>query len=130
MISQSEAPSPVNPAVFADQKSDQFSATKTLYDASVMSIFWKNFVAGFARALGGMIIWLVLILFSGFLFANYVWPQIHPFLTSYQQLFESFSALPSSSTGAVTNPNNAVKTILDQSEVRNLLDRLEQPPIE
>lgn len=64
---------------------------KTLYESSTGSIFWKNFVAGFARALGGLIIWLFLILFSGYVFVSQVWPRIHPLIASYQQLVETFT---------------------------------------
>lgn len=115
----------VNQSVLADiPTADKQSKTKTIYDSSLSSIFWKNLVAGFARALGGLIIWSILILFSGYFFVNQIWPQIHPLITSYQQLVETFTQ---TSSGTNNNlPKGQVNDLLDEPAVQDLLNRINQ----
>jgi hypothetical protein len=79
-----------------ENKSDVVSKTKTLYDASAGEIFWKNFLAGFGRGLGGVFIWLILLFITGVLFINLVLPKLMPSITNFENLLKSLS--PASNT--------------------------------
>ena len=53
---------------------------KTLYETSNNDIFWKNFLVGFGRGLGGLAVQIVLFLLFYFYFMYFVMPQIQPLL--------------------------------------------------
>jgi hypothetical protein len=58
---------------------DQLPGTsKTIFEASFSEIFWRNFVAGMARTLGGLVLYAVVLFLLGTLFVNQVWPALEP----------------------------------------------------
>jgi hypothetical protein len=97
----------INQAVVkSEAKEDRIGDIKTLYSVSGWSIFWRNFLAGFSRAIGGIFIYLIFAMISFYLFMQTVWPQLEPFVISYQNLMNTFS--PSSSTNpSPTTPKSA-----------------------
>lgn len=94
------------PAVVkTEAKEDRVGSVKTIYQVSGWTIFWRNFLAGFGRALGGIFIYLVFISLAAFVFITTVWPQISPIFGSYVKLMNSLT------TGGqpTTNSNNNLK---------------------
>lgn len=59
-----------------------------LYSSSYTSIIFRNFLAGFARTLGGIIVYFIFLLILARLFATYVLPEIEPLITTLEQLVE------------------------------------------
>lgn len=59
---------------------------RNLYTVSAGEIFWKNFLAGFSRALGGMIIYLILFALAAYFFSQYLLPQLDPLFSSLKLL--------------------------------------------
>ena len=72
---------------------DQLDQTKTIYQASAKEVFFKNFLAGFGRALGSIFIYLVFMIISISVFLTYAYPQIKPFIDEYQQAIKSLNTL-------------------------------------
>lgn len=72
------------------QDPDLVSKTKTIYEVDAGEIFWRNFLAGMSRALGGMVIYFAVIFILGNIFLNYVWPVLEP---SFQTLGETTDLL-------------------------------------
>ncbi len=56
---------------------------KTLYEASVWEIFWRNLLAGMSRGLGNLILVILFSLIVGNLFMTYVWPYLEPIFDSF-----------------------------------------------
>ncbi len=91
---QQTAPSP-QPQPGPDR---QLQQEKTLYSSSYTSIFFRNFIAGAARSLGGIILYLVFMFFAGYLFTTYILPELQPVLDSFDtinQLGELQTSQPS-----------------------------------
>lgn len=57
---------------------DTLTSTKTIYDVGPWEIFWRNFLAGMARALGGLLIYFLISIVLVSLFTTYIWPLISP----------------------------------------------------
>lgn len=75
--------------VKSEDGGDRVSKTKTIYDASVGEIVWKNFLAGFSRTLGGIFVYIFfLLIFSG-IFYTFVLPKLMPLITTYMNIFKS-----------------------------------------
>ena len=69
---------------------DQIKDSKNLYNISPGEIFWRNFLAGVSRGLGGMVVYfLVILVLSGIIY-QLVWPTIGP---SIEGLGESTAVL-------------------------------------
>lgn len=86
--------------VKSEDKSDLVSKTKTIYNASPGEIFWKNFLAGFSRSLGGILVYLIfLFIFSG-VFFNFVLPKLMPSITNYMNLFQSLGSSSNTKSGS------------------------------
>lgn len=78
--------------VKSEDGGDRVSKTKTIYDAGVGEIIWKNFLAGFSRGVGGIFVYLIfLFVISGIIF-NVVLPKLMPQITSYMNLFNSLGS--------------------------------------
>jgi hypothetical protein len=75
--------------------SDQDSTTKTQYDVTGWELFWRNFLAGVSRALGGIFIWMIFSLFMFLLFTRFIWPKVEPFYHEYQQALGTINQLNS-----------------------------------
>lgn len=66
---------------------------KTIYDAGYGEIFWKNFLAGLGRGLGGVFVWIIFFSIVSVLFVNIVLPKLMPLITGYTNLLKSFSSI-------------------------------------
>ncbi len=64
---------------------DAVAPNKTIYDVSAGTVFWKNFLAGFGRALGGMVIYLVFLIISTIIFIHFVGPMLTPIFDLYSK---------------------------------------------
>ncbi len=71
------APAPPSPATKAD-----------IYASPYHSIFLKNFTAGFARALGSIVLYLIFLLILSYLVSVYLLPHVKPYLDSFLKLSE------------------------------------------
>ncbi|PIR61376.1 MAG: hypothetical protein COY81_04320 [Candidatus Pacebacteria bacterium CG_4_10_14_0_8_um_filter_43_12] len=69
---------------------DQISKTKTLYEVGAWEIFWRNFLAGASRTIGGLVIYLAVLYVLSNIFIAYVWPVIQPV---FQQMGETTDLL-------------------------------------
>ncbi|NCN82399.1 MAG: hypothetical protein GW947_00365 [Candidatus Pacebacteria bacterium] len=79
---------------------DQLPGThKTIYEASFGEIFVRNFVAGMARTLGGLFLYIVVLFFLGNLFLQQVWPVLQPQLESLRASTQMLQEL-----GELTQP--------------------------
>lgn len=114
MFDQAVAPTTTPAASVSESmvSADRVSSTRTVYEASAGEIFWRQFLAGFSRALGSL---LVYVIFLGLMFvfiSRFVWPQVKPFFDSFthsvellestqqqtQQFLPLFTSPPSTST--------------------------------
>ena len=84
----------------SEDKSDIVSKNKTIYDASAGEILWKNFLAGFGRGLGGIIIYLIFLSIIGLLFYNFILPKIMPSITGFMDIFKSVGSIPNAKSGS------------------------------
>ncbi|PIY80687.1 MAG: hypothetical protein COY80_01775 [Candidatus Pacebacteria bacterium CG_4_10_14_0_8_um_filter_42_14] len=58
---------------------------KNMYEVSWLEVFGRNVVAGMGRALGSLVLYVVVILVLGNLFIQNIWPIIEPIVNSFQQ---------------------------------------------
>ncbi|MEO8581888.1 MAG: hypothetical protein ABI425_04940 [Patescibacteria group bacterium] len=65
----------------------------SLYTNSYWDIFWKNFLVGFARGLGGLATYLILLVIVYYAFLALVLPKISPFLTAFQKTQDNLERL-------------------------------------
>lgn len=84
---------------------------KNIYSSSLPSIFFRNLIAGFARALGGTIIYLSVLALISYISLTYFWPEIKPLIDSFQQI----TKLQTQSTQ------------VDPQQVQQLLNQVKQP---
>lgn len=87
---------------------DRLGTVRTIYDAGPLEIFWKNFLAGFARSIGGAVIYIILFVISTYFFLQVVYPRIAPLLqaslSSMKTLQDLGSTLPATKQGATSQP--------------------------
>lgn len=99
---------------------DQLNQSKTIYDASVIEIFGRNFIAGLGRALGGIFIYLVIVGLGMYAFISTTWPTIQPFIIEYRQAIKGINTLNSTTTMPGTGPDanqyQQILNILKQNE--------------
>lgn len=104
----------------SETKDDRVNDIKTIYNVSGWSIFWRNFLAGMSRALGGIIMYLLFVTIVSYTFMVLVYPHLEPFISSYQSLITNFSA--------ITNPNS--KTTPDKPDGSGPnLDQIKNDPL-
>ncbi|NCN06932.1 MAG: hypothetical protein GW946_03780 [Candidatus Pacebacteria bacterium] len=66
---------------------DQLPGTnKTIYEASFGEIFVRNFVAGMARTLGGLVVYAIALFVVGNVLYQYAWPILQPQLQLFEKL--------------------------------------------
>jgi len=103
------APVEQTTAVFDSvDKADRISSTRTLYDASAGEIFWRNFLSGFARGFGMILVYVIFIVVVSLLVARFILPTVQPFINQYSDLMKSVSAMQQS-TGAINEQLNSIK---------------------
>ena len=83
-VPQPSTPPPNNPL---DQQRVLQASPKNqdIYSSSLGEIFSKNFVAGFSRTLGGIIVYLIFIFVVSAIFSAFVLPKLLPLLTPLTQ---------------------------------------------
>lgn len=81
------------------QDPDQLTKSKTIYDVSKWEIFWRSFIAGAGRALGGIILQAIFLIVVVNLFMNQVWPVLEPIMDSLQTTSNAFQDLQNSGSG-------------------------------
>ncbi len=72
---------------------DQLDKNRSVYDVSAGEVFWKNFLAGFGRALGGIFIYAIFITICVYIFMTQALPHITPFIQEYQQAVRGLNLL-------------------------------------
>jgi len=85
-------------------KQDQVSPVATIYDASLSSVFWRNFLAGVARGLGGILINVIFLLFISLVVMNWLLPRVQPLFDTYQKAINSLDGI-GQTTQRFTLPN-------------------------
>lgn len=83
----------------SEDKKDIFSKTKTIYDAGYGEIFFKNFLAGLGRGLGGVFIYIIFIIILSLVFYNFVLPRFMPLITGYMNIFKSLESISNIKSG-------------------------------
>jgi len=84
----------------SEDKKDLVSKTKTIYEAGAGEIFWKNFLAGFGRSLGGVFVYVIFLLIISWVIYNFVLPKFMPLITGYMNIFKSFNSISNTKSGA------------------------------
>lgn len=79
---------------------------KSIYTASSGEVFWKNFLAGFGHALGGVVVYLLLLVVVYFLFMSYVMPKLAPVIATMNSFAKSIESLSALKSGGIVIPNN------------------------
>lgn len=83
---------------------DQLPGTnKTIYEASFGEIIVRNFVAGMARTLGGLVLYAVVLILLGNLFLQNVWPVVQPQLETLRESSQALQDL-----GKLTQPQGGL----------------------
>jgi hypothetical protein len=100
----------------SEDKRDLVSKTKTIYEAGAGEIFWKNFLAGFSRGLGGVFVYIFFLIIISVVIYIFVFPKLEPLITGYTNLLNSFNSI----SNPKTNPVNILPKNLD---IQNLLGR-------
>lgn len=68
------------------QAGDTLSHGRTIYDASWRELILKNLVAGMSRAVGGLILNIVLLIVVGSFVFRLIWPQAQTTINSLLQV--------------------------------------------
>lgn len=89
---QSAAPEKITGNITS--KEDRLSTQKTLYEASYSEIFWKNFLAGFGRSAGGLVIYAFFLSVLGGVLVKFVMPIITPMFNQLQSISNSLNRVP------------------------------------
>jgi hypothetical protein len=106
-------PTPVVPI----DRDDRLTKQKSLYEASVGEIFWRNFLAGFSRTLGAVFIYFVFMGIVSAIFWAIAWPQIQPMIGMYSKSIDSLNSLQEASKNAQQG----------QQGIQDMLQRIQAP---
>ncbi|GEM_PF-1753482 len=79
--------------IAVENSQDEIAKSKTIFDVSAFEIFWRNFLAGMARAFGGIIMYFIFIFVIGAFFTRFILPVIRPYVDTYMQSMESLQHL-------------------------------------
>lgn len=93
----------------SEDKKDLISKTKTIYEARPVEIFWKNFLAGFSRGLGGIFVYIIFLIIIGWVMVNFALPKIMPAITNLMNLSKSLESVSRIKSG----PANLIPENLD-----------------
>jgi hypothetical protein len=126
-IMEPTAQAPLAQAVAkSEAKEDRLGDIKTLYNVSGWSIVWRNFLAGFSRAIGGIFIYLIFAALSFYIFMQTVWPQLEPFVTGYTNLMNTVSGTPAPNNTSTTPGSAAIDIPLSEITADPLFQQLLQ----
>ena len=101
--------------------SDQVNKNKSIYDVPTFEVFWRNFIAGVGRALGGIFIYIVIFYGVFSLVSKYAMPQIMPLVGSLQNSIDSLNQLNSSGS-----QNQVVDQVLSKPDLQNILNQVKK----
>lgn len=90
----------------------------SLYTASYTDIFFKNFLIGFARGLGGFAVNIVFLIFIYYSFMYFVMPKIEPFLNAFVKAQETI--------GKISNPSGLFDGFFQDDQKQLQLDSPKQ----
>jgi hypothetical protein len=79
---------------------------RTIYDASISEIFWKNFLVGFGKTLGSLFLYMVFIVVSYYLFSIYVLPKFMPMINKMFSMVDTIEKLQKIQTPQINIPSN------------------------
>lgn len=96
-----------NLVIKSENRADLVSKTKTIYEAEAGEIFWKNFLAGFARGIGGVFVYIIFLLIISVVFTNFILPKLMPTVTGYMDLFKSI--------GSISNTKSQLDNIVPEN---------------
>jgi hypothetical protein len=85
---------------------------KSLYDAGYGEIFFKNFLVGFARGLGGLFTYLILLAIVYYSFVTTVLPKLQPLINTFQSTQETLQK--------IQKPATMLNTIFDNNSSGDL----------
>ena len=98
---------------------DWIGNSKTIYDVPAGEVFWRNFVAGMGRALGGVLMYFVFVYVIYSLFVNFLLPVVSPYLEGYMDALNLFTSSDEVQTGqGGAQPN--------QQQINNFLQQFGQ----
>lgn len=66
----------------------------TIYEAGYSEIFWKNFLAGFGRSLGGIIVYAVFVIVIGGIAVKTLLPIFAPLLEQLGSVTSTLDKMP------------------------------------
>lgn len=72
---------------------DILPSGKSIYDVSKSEIFWRNFIAGFARGLGGFLFAVIIFAILTALTAQLLMPYLNPIIESLSSLTGTMNSL-------------------------------------
>jgi hypothetical protein len=76
-----------------ENEKKQTLSVRTIYDATNVEVFWKNFLVGFGHALGALVVNIILYIVVGFLFIQFMLPYLSPLISGVEQLSKSVKSL-------------------------------------
>jgi hypothetical protein len=103
---------PIKQVIASEHPADRVGETKTLYQVSGWSIFWRNFLAGAARSFGAIFIYLIFLGVIGYAYYIYLWPQLKPLLTQYATMMQTLQ--------------NPQKTTLDPTMIDQIINQIKK----
>lgn len=77
-------PIPINNPLDKERLVDSAQKKKDIYTSSAGEIFSKNFLAGFSRALGGIVVYLIFLGIVLFIMSRTLLPQLMPLISTLQ----------------------------------------------
>ncbi len=94
----SSAPTPINNPLDQQRLVDQAQKhPKDIYSSSIGEIFSKNFIAGFARGLGGVVVYILFLGVVLFIVSRTLLPKLEPLFSTFQDsmnLLQNGTSLP------------------------------------
>lgn len=97
--------------------SDQIDKNKSIYDVSGFEVFWRNFIAGASRTLGGLILYILIFVGLASVVNKYMMPYILPLVETLQTSVNSLNQLNS-------GKNQVVDETLNKPELQNILNNI------
>ena len=79
--------------VKSEATEDRSGTIKTIYQAGAGEIFWRNFLAGASRALGGILLYIIFLFLVGVVFLQIIWPRIQPLFDRLFNITESMQQM-------------------------------------
>src|SRR3989338_9554781 len=93
----SSAPTPITNPLDQQRLIDQAQKKRDIYTSSLGEIFSKNFIAGFARGLGGVVVYILFLGVVLFIVSQTLLPKLEPLFSTFQNsmnLLQNGSSLP------------------------------------